>query len=332
MVASKAVVVRWRTSFVVQLNERAQRLADHLAANAAAFRVAVQTTSAGARIIDCGVQVSGGLQAGLALSRVCLSGQAEVTLVPGKSGDTPCARIAVASDHPVLACMASQYAGWQIAVGKFFAMGSGPMRAAYGKEELFDKIGGREQSPVAVGVLETRKIPDDAVIDFLCEKLVLPAAKLTLLVAPASSLAGTVQVVARSLETALHKLHELGFDLGAVVSGFGSAPLPPPGHNDLEAIGRTNDAILYGGEVAIWVQADDEALAEIGPKVPSSASPDYGAPFASIFERYERNFYKIDPMLFSPAQVVFHNLKTGRSHRFGRTDPEVLERSFFATA
>src|SRR5262245_46345341 len=102
------------------------------------MRLAVHQTGAGARVIDCGVQAEGGLQAGLGLARVCLAGQAEVTLVPGDVSGIPCPYVQVMTDHPVTACMASQYAGWQVAVGKFFAMGSGPMRAAYGKEELFD--------------------------------------------------------------------------------------------------------------------------------------------------------------------------------------------------
>jgi methenyltetrahydromethanopterin cyclohydrolase len=310
------------------LNERAQLLADHMAANAAGLRIAVQHTPAGARVLDCGVQVEGGLQAGLWLARVCLAGLAEVTLVPGDVDAVPCAQVSVASDQPVNACIAAQYAGWQIKVGKFFAMGSGPMRAAYGKEALFDSIPGRERAPVAVGVVESRKLPDDAVVEYLCERLSLPAARLTLLAAPAASLAGTVQVVARSLETALHKLHELRFDLTQVVSGFGTAPLPPVAADETHAVGRTNDAILYGGRVLLWVRADDEQLAEVGPKVPSSASPDYGAPFAEIFDRCGRDFYKIDPMLFSPGQIVFYNLRTGRSHVFGRTAPDVLSRSF----
>jgi methenyltetrahydromethanopterin cyclohydrolase len=311
------------------LNERAQRLADHLAANAASLRVAVQTV-AGARLIDCGIQAEGGLQAGLAMARVCLAGQAEVALVPGDVGGIACPLVQVMTDNPVQACMASQYAGWQIEAGKFFAMGSGPMRAAYGKEELFDHIPGREQASVAVGVLETRKLPDEAVIAYLNERLNLPASKLTLLVAPSFSVAGSLQVVARSLETALHKLHELKFDLGQVVSGFGTAPLPPVATNELHAIGRTNDAILYGGRVVIWVRADDAVLEAVGPKVPSSASPDHGAPFAEIFARYGHDFYKVDPLLFSPAQVVFHNLKSGRCHVFGETATGVLERSFFS--
>jgi methenyltetrahydromethanopterin cyclohydrolase len=208
-------------------------------------------------------------------------------------------------------------------------MGSGPMRAIYGKESLFDQIAGREKAPCAVGVLETRRIPDDKVFNFLSDKLGLPAGKITLLVAPTASLAGNVQVVARSLETALHKLFDLKFNLKQVVAGYGVAPLPPVSIGDHQAIGRTNDAILYGARVTLWVQADDAQLMDIGPKVPSSASKDYGSPFADIFARYGNDFYKIDPALFSPAQVVFHNLKSGKTHGFGRLDPEVLLRSFF---
>jgi len=304
------------------------RLADHLAATSTALRLAVHTTPNGARLIDCGVAVLGGLQAGLGMARVCLAGQAEVALMPGHFADLPCPLVQVYTDHPLLACMASQYAGWQVSVGKYFGMGSGPMRAVYGKEELFDRIPGREQASVAVGVLEAHKLPGDEVTAYLAERLNLPPNKLSLLVAPASSQAGNVQVVARSLETALHKLYELKFDLGQIVSGYGTAPLPPVASDFLGAIGRTNDAILYGGQVVLWVQADDEQLAEIGPKVPSSTSPDHGAPFAEIFARYEQDFYKIDPLLFSPASITFQNLRSGRSHTFGRVEPDVLHRSF----
>jgi methenyltetrahydromethanopterin cyclohydrolase len=310
------------------LNERAQRLADYLASNASNYRVIVKTIGNGLRLIDCGVEAVGGLHAGVILARICLAGLADVSLVPGEAGGVACPIVQVATDHPVSACMASQYAGWEIKVGKSFAMGSGPMRAAYGKEALFDHIEGREQSSVAVGVLETRKLPTHEVASFLSEKLGLPANKITLLVAPAFSIAGGIQVIARSLETALHKLHELKFDLKKVVSGFGSAPLPPPAKDELNAIGRTNDAILYGGRVMIWVKTDDDQIMEIGPKVPSSSSADHGAPFADIFARYGQDFYKIDPMLFSPAEVVFCNLQSGRMHSFGRLSPEVLQRSF----
>ena len=78
------------------------------------------------------------------------------------------------------------------------------------------------------------------------------------------------------------------------------------------------------------VQLDDltdDQLAAIGPKVPSSGSKDHGALFAELFARYG-DFYKIDPLLFSPAEVTFVNLRTGRCHTFGRVEPGLLRKSF----
>lgn len=305
------------------LNQAASRLLTHRLADAESLRLAGHRVAA-ATVVDCGIAVAGGLQAGLLLARICLADQADVSLVPTRDGPA----VQIHTDDPVRACMASQYAGWQVAVGKYFAMGSGPMRAVYAKEAIFEQIPGKETSPVAVGVLETRKLPTEEVISYFVERLKLPPEQLTLLCAPTASIAGSLQVVARSLETALHKLHELGFDLNHVVSGHGVAPLPPIAADDLTAIGRTNDAILYGGEVTVWVRGDDEQLAAIGPKVPSSASKDHGAPFADVFERAGRDFYKIDPHLFSPAVITFCNLTTGRRHVFGKLEPDVLRRSF----
>lgn len=308
------------------LNERANHVADELERHAERYRVGVSRV-AGARVIDCGGAVTGSLAAGLLMARACLADLGEVAYVPCPVAGLGSPAVQVTTDDPVRACLASQYAGWQIQVDKFFAMGSGPMRALAAREELFRHISGKEESPVAVGVLETRKHPTEAVITNLVAKLPQSAEALTLLVAPASSLAGTVQVVARSVETALHKLHELKFDVTQVVSGYGVAPLPPVSPDELTAIGRTNDAILYGGSVVLWVRADDEQLEVLGPKVPSSASKDHGEPFAALFKRYG-DFYKIDPLLFSPAEVEFRNLKTGRCHRFGRCEPGLLRRSF----
>jgi methenyltetrahydromethanopterin cyclohydrolase len=226
--------------------------------------------------------------------------------------------------------MAAQYAGWQIAAEGYFAMGSGPMRAAAGKEPLFQRIGHTEKPPVAVGILEATAFPPEALQADLARRASVEPNRLTLLAAPTASLAGTVQVVARSVETALHKLDELGFDLSRVVSGWGTAPLPPAGGDQLTALGRTNDAILYGGAVTLWVDATDDELTTLGPRVPSSASADHGQPFAAIFARYEHDFYRIDPHLFSPAVICFNNLATGRTFQFGHTLPTVLRQSFGA--
>ncbi|HEX5470890.1 MAG TPA: methenyltetrahydromethanopterin cyclohydrolase [Lacipirellulaceae bacterium] len=309
------------------LNERAHALCDAMAANAEPLGIAVSVLPCGTRLIDCGVKAIGSVEAGRRLAEVCLSGLGQVEVVPADGGTTT-HEIRVKTERPVVACMASQYAGWQITGEKFFAMGSGPMRAAAGREELFDSIGCREKPPVCVGILETSNLPPDAVCVDIATKCGVGPDELTLLTARTSSPAGTVQIVARSLETALHKLHVLGFELNRVAIGRGSAPLPPVAGDDLVAIGWTNDAILYGGIVDLNVRGDDTSLKVIGPKVSSIASADYGRPFAEIFARYDRDFYRIDPMLFSPAVVRLQNIDTGSTFEFGRTAPHVLAESF----
>ncbi len=310
------------------LNERAHELCDSMAADAQQLGIAISTLANGTRIIDCGVHAPGSVDAGRRMAQICLAGLGDVFVSSGKSESQVPSDVTVATKHPIAACMASQYAGWEIKAEKFFAMGSGPMRAAACREELFKDIGNCERPPVAVGVLESRKLPTEEVASSLSEKCQITPDKLTLLVAPTASIAGTVQIVARSVETALHKLHVLGFDLSRIVSGLGKAPLPPVASDDLVAIGWTNDAILYGGHVTLSVRGADESISEIGPRVSSNSSPDYGSPFGEIFKRYNHDFYKIDPLLFSPGCVVFVNVDTGKRQEFGRLAPEVLGRSF----
>ena len=310
------------------LNLRAWELCERLVADAAALRIDVRQLPGSARLIDCGAQTAGGLEAGRRLAEICLAGLGQVALVPGDRDLWPGPAVQVVTDAPLAACMASQYAGWEVKEKNFFALGSGPMRAAAAREEIFAKIGCTEKPDRAVGVLETRTPPPPEVVADIAAKCGVAADRLTLLYAPTASQAGTLQIAARSVETALHKLFELGFDLNRVESGFGTAPLPPVAGKDIGAIGRTNDAILYGGEVTLWVRGDDESLLAVGPKVPSSASADHGRPFADIFEHYGRDFYRIDPHLFSPAVVTFVNLDSGRTQRFGHTLPRVIHESF----
>jgi methenyltetrahydromethanopterin cyclohydrolase len=312
----------------MNLNQSAWRRCDNLAAAAQRLRLVVQQTPEGTRVIDCGVAAAGGLAAGQMLAEVCLADLGSVSIQQGSAGDWSGPLVTVQTDQPLLACMASQYAGWQITGEKFFAMGSGPMRAVAAREPLIGELDLREVSDRVVGVLESAQLPPAAICRKIAEQCQVTPDHVILLVARTASVAGTVQVVARSVETALHKLHELRYDLKNVLSGFGSAPLPPVAADDLVGIGRTNDAILYGGQVTLWVRDDDARLAEIGPQIPSSASRDYGEPFAAIFERSGRDFYKIDPLLFSPALVTLVNLASGKSHCFGELRPDVLTKSF----
>jgi len=292
---------------------------------------------AGARVIDCGVRAPGSDAAGLAMAEAALAGLGRVWIEPTGSHDAgfdaawpacPWPVVAVRSEQPVTACLAAQYAGWKVSDDGFFAMASGPIRAAIGREPLYDTIGCRERPPVAVGILEASALPPEKVCRDLAAAAGVAPESLTLLVARTASPAGTLQVIARSLETALHKLHDLGFDLSRVVRGVGRAPLAPVARNDLAAIGRTNDAILYGGHVVLEMTGDDASLIDTGPRMVSRASADYGAPFSAVFERAGRDFYALDPALFAPALVDLINVDTGRRHRFGGIAPKIVHTSF----
>ncbi|WP_145249833.1 methenyltetrahydromethanopterin cyclohydrolase [Aeoliella mucimassa] len=309
----------------LQLNHRAWVLCESLVDQAVDLRIHVWQSD-DRRIFDLGVQAPGGLEAGRRMAGIAMSGLGEVSLAIDPRTGGPA--VVVRTDQPVAACMASQYAGWAIAGDEFFAMGSGPMRASAAREDLFDQIGYHEQSDVAVGLLESDTLPPSDVCHDIASKCGVDPKHLSLLVAPTNSQAGNLQVVARSVETALHKLHELNFDISRIKSGWGSAPLPPVAKNSLAGIGRTNDAILYGGHVVLYVRGDQASIDSIGPKTPSNSSKDHGRPFAELFAEYDNDFYKIDSHLFSPGVVEFVNLDTGVARRFGEYAPDVLDKSF----
>src|SRR5438046_6054097 len=181
-------------------------MADRMAANAAALRVVAHTPPGGARVIDAGIAAPGGYTAGLALAEICMGGLGHVDYTPLVIGDDTWPGVRVWTDHPAVSCMASQYAGWAIQVEKYFAMGSGPLRAhARVERELFAKLGYAETGRHGGWVLETRNAPTEAVAGWVGQRAGLAPAQLTFVVAPTASLAGGVQIAARILETGLHK-------------------------------------------------------------------------------------------------------------------------------
>lgn len=314
----------------LHMNERARDLADLMVEDAAGLRIQATTLASGARLIDAGARVDGGLNAGLLLGEICMGGLGDVDYASLTLGGDNWPGVQVRTDQPAPACMGSQYAGWAIQVGSYFAMGSGPLRAhARAEKELFERLGYAEDATCGVLVLEGRDLPTDAVAEYVAKKANLSPAQLTLLVAPTASLAGGTQIAARILETGLHKMGTLGFDVGKVVSGIGTAPIPTVARNDLRGIGRTNDCILYGGQAHYTVRADDTELAQLAARLPASASKDYGTPFYDIFERYNRDFYKIDPLLFSPAEVWLTSVTSGKTHHAGGVNVDVLKQSLY---
>ena len=316
----------------ISVNRRAAELTAALRRDAIAFNLGVARGPLGETLIDAGAKQRGGIDAGLRIAEVCMGGLGRARLIPDNAIPRWPWTIAVASTQPVIACLGSQYAGWSLSHGTgkdaFFALGSGPARALAQKEAVFKDINYRDEADVATLVIESGRAPPPEIIEKVTRDCGVPSSALTVIYAPTQSLAGATQVVARVLEVALHKAHELKFPLERVVDGMAAAPLSPPHPDFVTAMGRTNDAIIYGGRAQLYVTgpaADAKALAEA---LPSRESRDFGAPFSEIFKRFKGDFYAVDPMLFSPAEVIVTAIDSGQSFRGGALHHELLDASF----
>lgn len=310
------------------VNQLAAPLVRQLLAQAAALQLGVSKHESGCTIVDAGIQHAGSAEAGRLIAEICMGGLGNVTLQADDRFAGWNDAVAVTSASPVLSCLASQYAGWALSHEKFFSLGSGPARALAQREDLFKELAYVDSADSTCIVLETDKVPPVQVIEKIVRDTKIPAEQLVVILTPTSSIAGVVQIVGRVLEVALHKAHTLHFPLENIVSGSGLAVLPPVAKDFMTAMGRTNDAILFGGDVHLQVRGDDAAAAKLAADLPSSASKDYGKTFAEVFKFYEMDFYKIDPMLFSPAKVTVTNLDTGHVFEGGYLNADLINLSF----
>lgn len=310
----------------ISVNRRAAALVESLLGEVTVLGVEVHRLSNGARVVDAGVRVPGGFGAGKIVALICLGGLGEVSFVPYDLGGLAILAVSVATDQPVIACIASQHAGWKISVGTFVARGSGPARAMAPVEKRYEDLGYRDKADQAVLVLETDALPTEEVAGTIADTCGLAPEQVTLVAAPISGIVGAIQIAARSVERAMHRMMGLGFHPRQVRLGSGVSPVATPIRDTLRAIGRANDCVRYGASAALVVEAADEEIARILDQIPSSASRDYTTSFHELCTRHG-DFDKIDPSLFSPASVAITNAATGRTFFAGQVNLELLRNS-----
>jgi methenyltetrahydromethanopterin cyclohydrolase len=307
-------------------------LVERLIADAPRLDIRVGRGPAGCTVVDAGISCAGGVEAGRRIAEICMAGLGTIEVASDPSSSLGSRYLTVQTDIPVLACLGSQYAGWSLSFGDgkdaYRALGSGPGRATAATEKLFAELNYRDDAELICLVLEVDKEPPEGLVRKIARDCNVDTKALTLILTPTRSVAGTVQVVARVLEVALHKAHILGFPLDRFVSGEGSAPLPPKSETSLEAMGRTNDAILYGGRVHISVLGTEADAVKLANTLPSQSSRDYGRPFIETFKSYGGDFYAIDPLLFSPAEVIVTSRQTGRDIHAGGINSTLINLSF----
>lgn len=313
----------------LSVNQAAWHLVKKICDKASEYGVSVKETKSGTILIDAGIEAKGGFLAGKIVTEICLGGYGKVKISHMHLDDLKLPSVFVYTDHPAIAMLGSQFAGWQIKIGEYNAIGSGPARALVLKpHEIYEKIGYEDKADVAVLVLETSKEPPETVVQYIYEQCRVKPEHLAIVQVPTTSVAGSVQVSGRIVETGMHKLLKLGFDPKLITHAWGHAPIAPAHPKFAQAMGRTNDAILYAGVAYYTVDYDDdEKLKELLEKAPSNASQNYGQPFFEIFKKVGYDFYKIDPNLFAPAVIIVNNAKTGRVFKAGKINAEVFRRS-----
>ena len=322
----------------ISLNLSALALLKKLCSEADKYNVIVEETPSGATLVDAGIKAEGGFLAGAVVTEICLGGYGKADVVPIQYEDLVLPSVFVLTDHPALSTLGSQFAGWQIKGDDFSAIASGPARAlALKPKHLYEKLNYYEESDVAVLVLETEKRPPEDVIQQVADKCKVTPKNLFMVMFSTTSLTGATQVSGRIVETGLHKLERLSLDPLLVKHAWGYAPIVPVHPGSGESMGRTNDAILYGGVTNYTVSFDDEQkLESIVKQAPSSSShmlqearrlAEKNPRFMDIFKEAGFDFYKIDPDIFAPAVVSINNTVTGKTFRAGSLDIGVMKGS-----
>jgi len=301
---------------MVSVNLEAKKTLDQMIEKAEELNIAVSKLENGSTILDCGVNVSGSFKAGELYTKICLGGLAEVGIsIPGDlSENFAIPSVKIKTNFPSISTLGSQKAGWSVSVGDFFALGSGPARAlALKPTETYEKIGYKDDADIAILTLEADKLPDEDVADSIASDCGVSVENVYLLVAPTSSLVGSIQIAGRVVENGTYKMLPI-------------APVDPDG---LKAMGKTNDAVLFGGRTYYYIESDeDDDIKSLAEQLPSSSSDGYGKPFYDVFKEAEFDFYKIDKGMFAPAEVVINDLRTGQMFRSGAVNVELLKKSF----
>jgi methenyltetrahydromethanopterin cyclohydrolase len=320
---------------MLSINRQGLEIADQMVAESQRLGISVTSLKGGARLIDIGLDAPGGWLAGKYAAEISLGGLGDVSFMPlnfsagypsGSDEEFWLPGVRVVVDQPVIACMASQYAGWGIRREGYFAIGSGPARAASAVEPLFQKLPYKDNSDSAVIILEGNERPTDEAVEYIARKCRIDPARLTILAAPAACLAGSFQLSARVVATGMHKMLYLGFDVTKVLHGYGTCPIAPVVTDEDLASALSNDCVLYGGRVHYTVRADDDELEALVKRIPSSASESYGTPFYQLYQKYG-SFYNMDPLLFCTSEVSINNLNSGHTYRSGQPHLQVLRTS-----
>ncbi len=325
----------------IKINELGKQIVEKIIENKESYNAEVHRLENGSTVIDMSKASWIG---GKLVGEICMGGLGSVEFSSYNLDGHFIPSVDVYTSEPIISCMASQLAGWNVKLKKevekdgqlkkkvvFQSLGSGPARAKSKVEKIFDELDYNDDSKCAVIVFETPKLPNKEVLDIVAKKCGVESTATYAVFAPTACLVGSIQVAARIVETGIHKLHEIKFPINVINDGFGTATIAPIAKDDLGAMGRTNDSISAAGltyyNIKVEKDREDEIF-ELIKKAPANTSPSYGKPFLETFKAADYNFYDIDPGLFAPAVYTITNVLTGNCITVGSVNNELLKQSY----
>jgi len=310
---------------MISLNELAMEIVDDMIDYRDELKIKVKKLENKATVIDCGVEVVGGYEAGIMFIQISMGGLSTVDMYIESINDVPLSFIRVHTDFPSLTCLGSQKASWKINVGEYYAIGSGPARAlALEPEEIYETLDYEDDAEYAVVTLEAEQLPNEKVIEYIAKKCDVEPGRVYAVVTATKSIVGSVQVAGRVIEVAVNKLYKLGYDINKITAAIGSAPIAPVLGDSFKAMGAVNDSILYYGKVFLNV----EEFSKDFDKITFSSCKEYGKTFYEILKEANFDFYKVNPDVFAPAKVTINDLSKGQTYVYGVLNPEIILKSY----
>jgi methenyltetrahydromethanopterin cyclohydrolase len=314
------------------LNEAAMDIISPILDDPQRYGALISKSSGGATIVDMGIEADGSWLGAKMYVEAAHGGMAELTYgrTRIKDLDLPTANLMV--DNPMLSVIGCEAGAWAVGEGEFVPVASGPVRAKARADRWSQRVEYEDPSPYVLLQMQTVSIPNDETLAYVADACGIPVANLTVMVAPSASLVGSIQVCSRAFEQCIISLaRNTSFDISTILHGYGSAPVAPVIKDEVLAMGRINDALVYGGSGGMWLRhSDDDEVRRMTEGLPFSAQAgdDYGKGYAEIYATYGHSLFNIPAPLDSPAKVMMTNMLTGNVFTAGKIDEDIVYRSF----
>jgi methenyltetrahydromethanopterin cyclohydrolase len=306
---------------------RVAELVESLLFDAPVLEIVQARGPGGALVVDCGVSVRGSWEAGRRLAVISHAGMMNAAFGVSDVTGMPLAELLCDSWRPPLSTYGLQVSFALADVDAAIRI-SGPVRAAI--DGAFERPARRAGgiAPWGVAVVESDRLPDEAVVASIARRAGMRSRDLTLLVVPSVSLAGVAQIAGRLNECVLFTLAQsLGLDPEAVVGIVGAVPLAPCGR---EAPVAQDDMIHYAGRVAMVVDAPaDWNLQAVADGLVFRSSAAYGRLFSELLAEAGGVFEAIPGLsdLNKVARITLVDRRSGRTATAGAVNRTILARA-----